>query len=130
MHCCAQLWQHSHFILEGGSGRAAYKWILLSLYYFLHIQHLYPSRNVFGKSLSKTFWCIHSKRAPTCESELPLEGPGQGGETLSEVLFLPDLWAAPGISSVFSPAGWKGVSRKRTREESVSVWENCRAQGV
>lgn len=73
-------------------------------------------QSVGESHFQKPFGAFIPKELRHAGQELPARGPGQGGETLSEALFLPDLWAAPGISSVFSPAGWKGVSRKRTRE--------------
>lgn len=50
-------------------------------------------------------------------------GAGRGGETLSEVLFPSDLWAGPGISSVFSWADWRGCRNKTQRGECECVGE-------
>jgi len=48
---------------------------------------------------------IYPKAGPTCDPEVPQRAAGCGGETLSEVCFLSDLWKGPGISSVFNWAG-------------------------
>lgn len=67
------------------------------------------------------------KYSPHVSQSCRLRAAGHGGETLSEVLFLPDLWEGPGISSVFSRAGLRGcLLGIRLRRESTSVWENCR----
>lgn len=80
--------QDSHLFLEGGVWRAACnKWIFITIVLLLtHKTAVSLDTALFGKVTFKSYWCINSNRAPTCKSELPARGPGQGGETLSEAL--------------------------------------------
>lgn len=89
------------------------------------------------KKLLRAFQCklilFLSKAGLTLESEVPKRAAGCGGETLSEVCFLPDLWEGPRISNAFNWAGWRVCDQKRdwrSWSTSVSVWENCRPKGV